>query len=136
MCVCVRLRRSVFEEQNLSISTKRLIYNACVLSTIVYSSECRVLLQKDIQSLECFHNRCVHSILGIFRQQQWTERISSEQCRQQWGGTENTWMKIMKRRQQWLGHTARMPYHCIPKTSLLGWLPQKGPRCGPNYKKR
>ena len=34
------LRRPVFEDKNLSIGTKRLVYDVCMLSILLYGSEC------------------------------------------------------------------------------------------------
>ena len=39
------LRQSIFEDPNLSITTKRYIYRACVLSVLLYGSECWVPLK-------------------------------------------------------------------------------------------
>ena len=34
------LRQAVFKDANLSITTKRLVYQACVLSVLLYGGEC------------------------------------------------------------------------------------------------
>ena len=39
------LRRPIFEDPDLSITTKRYIYRACVLSVLLYGSECWVPLK-------------------------------------------------------------------------------------------
>ena len=33
------LRKAVFDDENLSLSTKRKVYNACVISVLLYGSE-------------------------------------------------------------------------------------------------
>ena len=40
------LRQPIFEDPNLSITTKRYIYRACVLSVLLYRSECWVPLSE------------------------------------------------------------------------------------------
>ena len=37
----------IFEDQNLTIRTKRLVYQACVLSTLLYGAECWTILRRD-----------------------------------------------------------------------------------------
>ena len=39
------LQQSIFEDPDLSITTKRYIYRACVLSVLQYGSECWVPLK-------------------------------------------------------------------------------------------
>ena len=41
------LRKAVFLDKNLSRRTKRKIYDACVLSVLLYGAECWVLLKKQ-----------------------------------------------------------------------------------------
>ena len=51
------LRKAVFVDKYLKISTKRIIYNACVLSVLFYGAECWVLLRKHDKKLKTFHHR-------------------------------------------------------------------------------
>ena len=61
------LRRAVFKDAHLSVATKRSVYRACVLSVLLYGSECWVPLRKDLKKLNSFH-RCVRTVLGITNQ--------------------------------------------------------------------
>ena len=98
---------------------------------LLYGSECWSPLRSDLKRLDSFHNRCLRNILGISRQQQRSQRITSDSVRQRWGDTDTLTDKIFKRRAEWLGHLARMPDNRIPKISLCSWLPQPRPRGGP-----
>ena len=129
-------RESIFLDKNLYRVTKAKIYQACVLSTLLYGSECWVPLKKHLRKLDSFHHRCVRMILGISNHQQWIQRISTRQVLSQWGDTEPVSVKITRRRLEWLGHLARMPEHRLPKSALFGWLPQPCPRCGPHRRWR
>ena len=104
------LRKAVFMDKNLSIKTKRKVYQACVLSVLLYGSECWIPLGKHLRRLDSFHHRCVRTILGIFNQMQLTQHISSEDVRQRWGDLK-TATRVRKRRLEWLGHLARMLNH-------------------------
>ena len=130
------LRRSVFEDKELTLQTKRKIYRGCVLSVLLYASECWIPLRKHKKKLDSFHHRCARTILGISNRQQWAQRISSGEIRRRWGDPVSAVEKVTARRLEWLGHLARMPDNRIPKRCLFGWLPQARPRGGPRKRWR
>ena len=125
------LNRAVFRDRNLSVNTKRLVYQACVMSVLLYGSECWTPLKRHLKRLNSFHHRCVRIALGISQRSQWEERISARCLRERWGDEETVSSKVMIRRLEWLGHLARMPDERMPKTALFSWLPKTRPRCGP-----
>ena len=124
------LRRAVFLEKNFRLTTKRKIYNACVLSVLVYGAECWVLLRKQEKKLNTFHHRCIRNIFGISNTQQWSEHITMAEVRRSRGDEETATEKVKKRRLEWLGYLAKMPDHRVPKSTLFSWLPQSHPRYG------
>ena len=113
------LQKAVFTNINLSLTTKRQVYQACVLSVLQYGGECWILLKKHLKRLNAFHHRCIHTVLGITNMRQWDEWITSRMTREQWGDQEIITVKLMKRRLEWLGHLARMPDHLIPQKTLF-----------------
>ena len=130
------LRKAVFLDKDLTLRTKRKVYQACVTSVLLYGAECWVPLRKHNKKLNTFHHRCIRIILGISNRQQWSERTTMAEVRRRWGDEETAAEKIQKCRLEWLGHLARMPCQRIPKSVLFGWLPQKRPRCGPRRRWR
>ena len=130
------LRCAVFKDSNLTITTKRRVYEACVLSILLYGSECWTPLRRHLNRLNAFHHRNIRTALGITNRQQWELRISSAMTRELWGDTETIEVKITKQRLEWLGHIARMSDHCMPKKALFGWLPQTRPQGGPRKRWR
>ena len=114
------LRKPVFMDKDLLLTTKRKVYQACILSVLLYGSECWTPLKKQLKKLDSFHNRCVRTILGISNKQQWEQRITSMEIRRKWGDLESATIKVKKRRLEWLGHVARMSDHRIPKVCLFG----------------
>ena len=64
------------------------MYDACVMSVLLYGSECWVPLRRDLRSLNSFHHRCVSTVLGITSQSKWEECISSDIVREQWEDVE------------------------------------------------
>ena len=130
------LRKAVFSDRNLRLSTKRWVYDACVLSVLLYGAECWVPLRKHVKRLNTFHHRCIRIILGISSRQQWEERITMAEVRRRWGDEEMAGEKVRKNRLEWLGHLARMPEYRLPKSTVFSWLPQPRPRCGPRTRWR
>ena len=61
------LRQPVFNNHHLSVRTKKNIFNACVVTILLYGAECWVLLQADIRRLSTFYMQCLRTVLGITR---------------------------------------------------------------------
>ena len=58
-----RLSKGVFDNQDLTIHTKIAVYNAVVISTVLYGCETWVPCSSHIRLLESFHIRHLHLIL-------------------------------------------------------------------------
>ena len=53
------LHRAVFKDRDLTVQTNRNVYQACVLSVLLYGSECWTLLRKHKKKLDAFHHRYI-----------------------------------------------------------------------------
>ena len=53
------LRKAVFLDKDLTLTTKRKVYQACVLSILLYGAECWTLLRRHTRKLNSFHHRCI-----------------------------------------------------------------------------
>ena len=124
-------QESSFSDYYLNINTKHKFYQSCVMSVLLYGSECWAPLKKNMKKIDSSHNRCVRTILGISNQQQRTQHITSLDLREKWGDREDARIKVMRRRMEWLGHIVRMPKNRTPKICLFGWLPQTRLQSGP-----
>ena len=124
----------VFQDKDLSVRTKRLVYKACVLSTLLYGAECWVILRRDEIRLDAFHHRCLRAILGVSRWHQQLHHVSNKDLRQRWGDIGLVSDMLRRQRLQWLGHVSRMPDDRLPKKLLFGWLPQRRPAHGPRLR--
>ena len=82
------LRNPVFRDKNLNLNAKIKVYQACVLSILLYDTECWIPLKRHIWKLNTFHHRCLRAILGITNRQQWGERITSATVRSRWRNEE------------------------------------------------
>ena len=106
------------------------MYEATVLSVLLYGAEMRSIKAESVRRLSGFHNRCIQTIMGATKQQQWRERISSRQLAADFGMEETMAAILMKYRLRWLGYLARMESHRMPKQLLFGELQQKRPSHG------
>jgi len=59
------LREAIFMNRTFSVSTKRNVNKAVVLSFLLYGAEIWTVKAPDLRCLTTFHNRCVCSILGV-----------------------------------------------------------------------
>jgi hypothetical protein len=124
------LRRSVFQNSRLSISTKRAVYRSVVLAVLLDGSETWTIKTVHTRKLNAFHNRCIRTMLGVTRHQQWREHISSGQLAAKFGMSDSISDILMGHRMRWLGHVGRMEEHRLPKQLLFGELRKKRPSHG------
>ena len=72
---------TVSESRKLTLATKICIYRACILSTLLYSSETWTTYAHHEARLNSFHLNCLRCILGIT----WKDKISNTKGLQQTG---------------------------------------------------
>ena len=112
-----RLTKRVWENTILTIKTKTQVYQACVLSTLLYSSESWTLYTRKERRLNKFHLRCLRRILGI----SWQDHIPNTEVLAR-AGSLSMYALLTKRRLRWLGHVTRMHDGRLPKDILNGEL--------------
>ncbi|CAH1267017.1 TTC28 [Branchiostoma lanceolatum] len=112
-----RLTTRVWENPKLSVKTKMAVYNACVLSTLLYGSETWSTYAKQENRLNAFHMRCMRRILGI----SWKDKVTNTEVLSR-PGLPTMFTLLRQRRLRWLGHVRRMEDGRIPKDLLYGEL--------------
>ena len=112
-----KLHKRVWSNNNLTVNTKMQVYKACVLSTLLYSSESWTSYAAQERRLNTFHLRCLRRILGI----KWQDRIPNTDVLEQ-AGLPTIFTLLSQRRLRWLGHVRRMEDGRIPKDLLYGEL--------------
>lgn len=70
-----RLTSCVWENPKLTTPTKMAVYNACIVSTLLYGSETWTRCSKQECKLNSFHLRCFCRIHSI----QWSDKVSNAQ---------------------------------------------------------
>ena len=124
------LQKSIFQNRHLSVETKRKVYRAVVLSVLLYGAETWTIKAESVRRLSSFHNRCIRTILGVSRYQQWKEHISSKRLAEAFGMEELMLHLLMRQRLRWLSHLDRMEPSRMPKQLLFGELEKKRPSHG------
>ena len=108
---------NVWRSSQYYTSTKLKLYKSCVVSVLLYGSECWRMTATELSRLKSFHTTCLRRILRIF----WPETISNEdllrRCNQEDMGTI-----ILRRRWRWIGHVLRRKPDSIVRTALH-WTP-------------
>ena len=112
-----RLSTRVWENTNLTTNTKIAVYNACVLSTLLYGSETWTAYARQQRRLNRFHLRCLRRILGI----SWQDRVPNKDVLER-AGIPSMFAMLSQRRLRWLGHILRMEDGRLPKDVLYGEL--------------
>lgn len=115
--VMARLKRRVWENKKLTLNTKIRIYEACVLSTLLYSIETCSLYASQERRLNSFHLRCLRRIMSI----KWEDRISNSDVLNR-AKSSSIHGILSQRRLRWLGHVYRMDDGRLPKDILYGEL--------------
>ena len=121
--------RWVFTGTNLPESSS-IVYREVVLSVLLYEAETWTTKVESVKCLCGFHNRCFRTIIGVYKYQQWKERISSRRLASAFRMEETMVQLLLKQRLQWIGHVACMKSFRMPKQLLFGKLVKKRPSHG------
>ena len=68
-----KLFKRAWNNKHLTIKTKILIYQACVLTSLLYGSETWTTYSKQEKKLNTFHLRCLRKILNI----KWQDQVTN-----------------------------------------------------------
>ena len=113
---------SVWHSRNIRTPTKVRIYQAAVLTILLYGSEVWNATQTQMKRFEVFHQRCLRKILKI----RWNYFVSNTEVLKR-ANIAPVDVFIKAARLRWFGHVVRMPEERIPNY-LLHWIPKHGKR--------
>jgi len=95
--------RKIWKNDNISLRVKIRLYEALILSTLLYGADVLPLTATLTKRLDATHHRWQRSILGI----SWKDRIANVEVRTRTG--QETMDNILReRRLRWPGHVLRM----------------------------
>ena len=108
-----RMLSPLWKSQQYKTYIKLKLYKSCVLSTLLYGSECWRMTEKHISKLSSFHTNNLRKIVRIF----WPQIISYQdlfdECQQE--SIEST---IAHRRWRWIGHMLPKDQGSIPRVEV------------------
>lgn len=116
-----KLCRRVFDNKDLTRRTKLMVYEAVVVSTLLYGCETWTLYRRDLKKLECFHQQKLRSMLCI----KWKDHITNNEVLYR-ANSQSMESTIMRHRLRWSGHVARMPETRLPRQILFSELATGG----------
>ena len=108
---------STLARLRLSVKTKMAVYNACVISTLLYGSETWTTDAEQDRRLNTFHPRSIRRILGI----SWQDKVANADVLSH-AGITSLYTLLGQRRLLWLGYVRRMEDGRIPKDILYDQL--------------
>ena len=111
------MMNKVWHSSTYSTRTKLNIYHSCVLTTLLYGSECWHLTEKDLSKLSKVHTKSLWRILCYF----WPNVISNNDLFERYG-TEPMATILMRRCWRWIGQVTHQEAS-IAKTALH-WTPE------------
>ena len=112
--VFLQLRKYLWKRSEISPRTKLRVYEAMVLSVLLYGCETWSLKVAEALSLNIFNHKCLRYVLGI----RLSDRISNEEVRRRCGDRPLVSDIVKHRRLRWFGHTMRRPDDHISKICL------------------
>ena len=121
------LRVPVFKNKDLTLVTKRAVYRTVVLAVLLYGAETWTMKAVHTRHLNSFHNRCIRTILGVTRYQQWNERLTSQSLSHRFGLQHSISDIILEQCLKWLGHVGCMDEERLPNRLWRGELNMKRP---------
>ena len=114
-CAYGRLKQRVFNNHDLTASTKLKVYKQCLMPILLYGSETWTLYAYEIRQLRTFQQRHLRTILKI----KWDDFISNEEVLRR-SSVEDIEISLAKSKLRWLGHVARMDDSRHAKMLLYG----------------
>ena len=110
--------KKIWKSSIITRKTKMRLFNAIVMSVLLYGCQTWKTTSGIIKKLQTFVNKCLRIILKI----RWYDLVSNEEL---WERAAQAPIKqqIAKRKWRWIGHTLRKPAKCIARQALK-WNPQ------------
>ena len=126
-CAFSKLQKKLWGVHDVSRETKVALYQAVVITTLLYDCETWTLYRQSICRLGQFDLCCLHKTAGIKWQDRVTNTVVLHIC-----GPTGIGAFLLKAQLRWVGHVMRTLDSRIPKQVFCGQLAVGShPQCGP-----
>ena len=126
------MRKSLFSSRAITIESKGIAYYSLILPIVLYGAETWCLTEGLFRQLRNFHHSCVRAMCRVNRNHVYTHRISTKVLLESLN-LQPIEHYVFNRQLSWFGHTARMPFHRLPRKLLSCWVNHKRPRGSPEF---
>ena len=116
--------KKVWNSGGISLKTKLRLFNATVMTVLLYGSETWKGLKEIENKLRVFESNCLRKIMNI----KWYEHVTEEEVRRR-SGQQSVIQKWKTQRWRYYGHVLRMSEERLPK-QVLSWTPEGRRRRG------
>ena len=123
-----KLEKRVWSDHGITMKTKLCVYDATVVTALLYGSETWTTYRRHIKLLERFHQQSLRRILNIKWISNTPDTIVLEKA-----GSSSIEKRIILDQMRWAGHIVRMEDYRLPKRLFYGEL-KRGKR--PQHKPR
>ena len=123
------LRKCVFGNKDISYRVQGKVYQALILSVLLYGSECWTLGSVDRTRLILFHRRCVRTMCRVNLRMTMVHRIRTTTLLKRCGCQAMDYY-INVRCLRWAGHLVRMPRNRLPRQLFFSKVHHVRRSCG------
>ena len=110
--------QKIWRSKQISVSTKKRVYECLVLSVLLYNSETWTLTAELKRKLDVFEAGSIRKIFGVSKLQ----HIKTSDLKHKLGITMDITDRIRSRRLRYFGHICRMDATRLPHHALNGWV--------------
>ena len=114
-----KLEDRVWSDHDLTLSTKLSVYDACVVTSLLFACETWTTYRRHLKILERFHQNCLRHILHI----NWKSLTADTEVLER-ASCLSIEARITLHHMRWVGHVIRMDDTRIPKQIFYGELVQ------------
>ena len=112
-----RLRNNVWDRKGISLATKIKVYQAIVLTTLLYASETWTVYSRHARKLNHFHTCCLRRLIRV----KWQDKVPDSEVLTR-AKLPSIYTLLKKAQVRWAGHVVRMSDKRIPKQLLYSQL--------------
>jgi hypothetical protein len=111
-----------YRARNISLKTKRNIFIATAINTVLWGCESWTMSESNCKRLVSFQHKCIRRILNINMFQVEQDRIKNETVRQRFDNIPHILDLVTLRQANWIGKMALMDDKRMPRQLLASWV--------------